>query len=69
MPVYWPTEKENPLLISQLKVDTTGSQMIEEGVLQMYEFQVFIKRKVIYHQISDTRRNKSQNLNACRFVL
>ena len=47
MPVYWPTLEENPLLISQLKVETTGSQTIEEGVLQMLAFQVSIKKKVL----------------------
>ena len=49
MPEYWPTQEESPLLISKLKVEATGSQTMEEGVLQMLEFLVSMKKKVCYY--------------------
>ena len=45
-PVYWPSEKDEPMVMAQVTVSLLTEDELEEGEIQMMEFEIKINSKV-----------------------
>ena len=47
-PVFWPTEKDCPLVLKQLSVTMQKEEDLDDGIIKMIEFEITVNNKVLH---------------------